>query len=331
MIPPSTAPDFLSRNGWGDAEILPLAGDASFRRYFRVVAPGRSAVLMDAPPDKEDIGPFLAIAAELDARGLSAPQALAVDRDLGLLLLEDFGDRLVGPVLRDDPAPECAIYADAIHVLDALAKRAAPHGLAPYDAAVMQREVRLFTEWYAPATDLAVDEAGFDAAWAAVWGDVLDAVADDPVLVLRDYHADNLLLLDRPGLKRLGLLDFQDALAGHPAYDLVSLLQDARRDVAPELEEAMLAEYLAAGSWADPDRFRAHYEILGAQRNTKILGIFTRLWQRDGKANYLAFQPRVWGYLERNLAHPALAPVKQWFDANVPVAARAAHWEQAAA
>lgn len=331
MIPPSTAPDFLSRNGWGDAEILPLAGDASFRRYFRVVAPGRSAVLMDAPPDKEDIGPFLAIAAELDARGLSAPQALAVDRELGLLLLEDFGDRLVGPVLRGDPAPEHAIYADAIHVLGALAKRAAPRGLAPYDAAVMQREVRLFTEWYAPATGLHVDETGFDAAWAEVWGDVLDVVADDPVLVLRDYHADNLLLLDRPGLKRLGLLDFQDALAGHPAYDLVSLLQDARRDVAPELEEAMLAEYLAAGAWADPGRFRAHYEILGAQRNTKILGIFTRLWQRDGKASYLAFQPRVWGYLERNLAHPALAPVARWFDANVPAAARAAHWAQVSA
>ena len=331
MIPPSTAPDFLSRNGWGDAEILPLAGDASFRRYFRVVAPGRSAVLMDAPPDKEDIGPFIAIAAELNARGLSAPEMLAVDRELGLLLLEDFGDRLVGPVLRADPAPERAIYADAIHVLDALAKRAAPRGLAPYDAAVMQREVRLFTEWYAPATDLMVDEAGFDAAWAEVWGEVLDVVAADPVLVLRDYHADNLLLLDRPGLKRLGLLDFQDALAGHPAYDLVSLLQDARRDVTPELEDAMLAEYLAAGSWADPVRFRAHYEILGAQRNTKILGIFTRLWQRDGKASYLAFQPRVWGYLERNLAHPALAPVKRWFDANVPAAARAAHWERTAA
>ena len=331
MIPPSTAPDFLRRNGWGDAEILPLAGDASFRRYFRVVAPGRSAVLMDAPPDKEDIGPFIAIAAELNARGLSAPEMLAVDRELGLLLLEDFGDRLVGPVLRDDPAPERAIYSDAIHVLDALARRAAPRGLAPYDAAVMQREVRLFTEWYAPATGLQVDEAGFDAAWAAVWGDVLDVVAGDPVLVLRDYHADNLLLLDRPGLKRLGLLDFQDALAGHPAYDLVSLLQDARRDVTPELEEAMLAEYLAAGGRADPDRFRAHYEILGAQRNTKILGIFTRLWQRDGKAGYLAFQPRVWGYLERNLAHPALAPVKRWFDANVPAAARAAHWAQGAA
>ncbi|WP_070934374.1 aminoglycoside phosphotransferase family protein [Edaphosphingomonas haloaromaticamans] len=327
MIPPAAAPDFLARHGWGGAEILPLAGDASFRRYFRVVAPGRSAVLMDAPPDKEDIGPFLAIATELDARGLSAPQALAVDRDRGLLLLEDFGDRLVGPVLRADPAPERAIYADAIRVLAALAGDAAPAGLPAYDAAVMTREVRLFTEWYAPAVGLTVDEAGFDAAWEAAWGEVLAAVDDAPVLVLRDYHAENLLLLDRPGLKRLGLLDFQDALAGHPAYDLVSLLQDARRDVSPALEEAMLAEYLAARPGIDPEGFRAHYEILGAQRNTKILGIFTRLWRRDGKAGYLAYQPRVWGYLERNLAHPALAPVARWFDANVPASARAAHWK----
>ncbi|WP_380878845.1 aminoglycoside phosphotransferase [Sphingomonas sp. DBB INV C78] len=328
MIPPVTAPDFLKQHGWGDAEILPLAGDASFRRYFRVVAPGRSAVLMDAPPDKEDIGPFLAIAAELIARGLSAPQALAIDRENGLLLLEDFGDRLVGPVLRTDPAPERAIYADAIRILASLAGQSAPRDLAPYDEAVMLREVGLFTEWYAPAVRLDVDVAGFGAAWCEVWEDVLGVVADDPVLVLRDYHADNLLLLDRPGLKGLGLLDFQDALAGHPAYDLVSLLQDARRDVSPALEEEMLAEYLAAGVWADPDRFRAHYEILGAQRNTKILGIFTRLWKRDGKSNYLAFQPRVWGYLERNLAHPALGPVKRWFDANVPAIARAEHWER---
>lgn len=328
MIPPATAPDFLARHGWEGAEILPLAGDASFRRYFRVHAPGRSAVLMDAPPDKEDIGPFLTIAAELDARGLSAPRALAVDRAQGLLLLEDFGDELVGPVLRRDAAPERAIYGDAIRILIVLARQAAPRDLPPYDEAVMLREVELFTEWYVPATGLAVDVDGFLAAWRSVWTGVLDHVGEDPVLVLRDYHADNLLLLDRPGVKRLGLLDFQDALAGHPAYDLVSLLQDARRDVSAALEEEMLAEYLAAGAWDDPDRFRAHYEILGAQRNTKILGIFTRLWRRDGKQGYLAFQPRVWGYLERNLKHPALAPVARWFDANVPASARAAYWKQ---
>jgi aminoglycoside/choline kinase family phosphotransferase len=145
--------------------------------------------------------------------------------------------------------------------------------------------------------------------------------------VLRDYHADNLMVLrDRP---ELGLLDFQDALAGHAAYDLVSLLQDARRDVAPELEERMIDLYVGSAGIADRAAFRAHYEILGAQRNTKILGIFTRLWKRDGKPHYLSLQPRVWGYLERNLAHPALAPVNAWFDAHIPAAKRAAAWLEA--
>jgi aminoglycoside/choline kinase family phosphotransferase len=321
MIPPATAPAFLAAHGWDGAEIRPLAGDASFRRYFRVLAPGRTAVLMDAPPEHEDIGPFLKIADHLLGFGLSAPRALAVDRAGGLLLLEDFGDRLVGPVLRSEPELEAGVYGDAIDLLKALAVRPAPGDVAPYDAAAMRREVALFTEWYAPALGLTVDGEGFLAAWEEAWANVAARVAADPVLVLRDFHADNLILLDRPGLARLGLLDFQDALAGHPAYDLVSLLQDARRDVTPEVEAAMLARYGA------DDAFRADYEVLGAQRNTKILGIFTRLWRRDGKQGYLAFQPRVWGYLERNLAHPALSPVRHWFDANVPPAARAAAWE----
>jgi aminoglycoside/choline kinase family phosphotransferase len=192
----------------------------------------------------------------------------------------------------------------------------------------MAREVMVFAEWYAPTLEMELDEASFLAAWRAVWGDVLRVVGDYPVMVLRDYHADNLMVL--PDREELGLLDFQDALAGHAAYDLVSLLQDARRDVAPALEEAMLARYAAAANVADRDLFRAHYEILGAQRNAKILGVFTRLWKRDGKPHYLPLQPRVWGYLERNLAHPALAPVRDWFDANVPPEKRAAAWSEGA-
>ena len=144
------------------------------------------------------------------------------------------------------------------------------------------------------------------------------------VLVLRDYHVDNLMVIpDRGDLA----CSFQDALAGHRAYDLVSLLQDARREVSPEIEEAMIARYAAAAGVRDAGRFRAHYEVLGAQRNTKILGIFTRLWKRDGKANYLPFQPRVWRYLERNLKHPALAPVRDWFDHSIPTDKRAPAWE----
>ena len=142
------------------------------------------------------------------------------------------------------------------------------------------------------------------------------------MLVLRDFHADNLMLLGRPGLKQLGLLDYQDALAGHPAYDLASLLQDIRRVVSPELEAAMLARYIAARPGIDEDAFRTAYAILAAQRNIKILGVFTRLYVRDGKPAYPAFHPRLWELVNANLEHPALAPVKAWFDAHVPASAR---------
>jgi aminoglycoside/choline kinase family phosphotransferase len=328
MIPPADAPAFLAAHGWSGAEILPLAGDASFRRYFRVRAEGgRSAVLMDAPPAHEDVGPFLAVAGHLLDRGFAPPRPLAIDRDKGLLLLEDFGDDRVGPLLAREPGREQAIYENAVDILVRLVAAPAPADLPPYGEEAMRREVGLFVEWYAQALGLKVDEGGYFQAWQDTWGSILDRVAKQPVLVLRDYHADNLMVLeDRDDL---GLLDFQDALAGHPAYDLVSLLQDARRDVAPALEEEMIARFVEGAGITDPQGFRADYEILGAQRNSKILGIFTRLWKRDGKAHYLPLQPRVWSYLERNLAHPALAPVRAWFDANVPSAKRAAAWDGA--
>ncbi len=308
MIPPPAAFDFLARHGWGGAEILPLAGDASFRRYFRVVDGVRTAVLMDAPPAHEDSRPFLAIAAYLESLGLSAPHVLAVDLEKGLILLEDFGDARVNPLLEHEPHLERDIYERAIDLLAELHQ--APAGdVPPYDAAVLHREASLLTDWYAPALDLPVDKPRFTAAWNEVFEPVLRDMADRPVLVLRDYHADNLMWLpDRSGIRALGLLDFQDGLAGHPAYDLVSLLQDARRDVSPELETAMIDRYAAAANVKSRDAFRAAYEVLGAQRNTKILGIFTRLWKRDGKPGYLAFQPRVWDYLERDLAASGACP-----------------------
>lgn len=317
MIPPDAAPAFLAKHGWEGAEIRPLAGDASFRRYFRVHrASGETAVLMDAPPEHEDIGPFLKIAGHLLDRGFLPPRPLAVDREQGLLLLEDFGDDRVGPLLQREPGREREIYGSAVDILARLGGEPAPEDLAPYDDEAMAREVSLFPDWYAPALDLDVDVEGYFAAWREAWGDVLSAAARSPVLVLRDYHADNLMVL--PGRSELGLLDFQDALAGHAAYDLVSLLQDARRDVSPELEVAMIESYFERAGVADREAFRAQYEILGAQRNTKIIGIFTRLWKRDGKPFYPTMHPRIWGYLERNLAHPALAPVRAWFESNVP-------------
>jgi aminoglycoside/choline kinase family phosphotransferase len=314
MIPPAAAPDFLDRHGWSGAEILPLAGDASFRRYFRVVANGRTGVLMDAPPEHEDVGPFLAVANHLIERGFRPPRPLAVDREKGLLLLEDFGDARVAPLLAVEPEREGEIYARAVDILARLGAQPAPGDVAPYDDEAMAREVLLFTDWYGPALGLDLDADSYLAAWREAWAGVLGAARAKPVLVLRDYHADNLMVLPDG---ELGLLDFQDALAGHAAYDLVSLLQDARRDVSPALEEAMLERYAAAAGVDDPELFRAHYEVLGAQRNVKILGIFTRLWKRDGKPAYPLMHPRIWTYVERNLAHPALAPVRAWFEANV--------------
>ncbi|MFL6858582.1 MAG: aminoglycoside phosphotransferase family protein [Allosphingosinicella sp.] len=315
MIPPAAAPEFLEKHGWGGAQILPLAGDASFRRYFRIVRDGETAVLMDAPPQHEDLGPFLKVAGHLLDRGFLPPRPLAVDRGEGLLLLEDFGDEKMTPLLAREPHREHEVYGLAVDTLARLAAEPAPRDLAPYDEEAMAREVALFADWYAPAVGLDLDADSYLAAWREAWAGILGAVAQKPVLVLRDYHADNLMVL--PG-GALGLLDFQDALAGHPAYDLVSLLQDARRDVSPELEEAMLRRYAAAAGVEDPEAFRAHYEVLGAQRNVKILGIFTRLWKRDGKPAYPLMHPRIWSYVERNLAHPAAAPVRAWFDAHVP-------------
>ena len=187
-------------------------------------------------------------------------------------------------------------------------------------------ELRLFPDWYVPAVGLdPVDVEGWDAAWKQV----LEPVANDglgPVTVLRDYHAENVMLLDgRGGIERFGLLDFQDALAGHPAYDLVSVLEDARRDVPPDLEREMMDRYVSTSGLGET--FEAAYWALAAQRNTRILGVFCRLWKRDGKDRYKAFQPRMWGLLERDLAHEGLEPVCRWFDANIPQSARAAAWQ----
>lgn len=315
MIPPSHAPAFLDRAGWSGGEIRALAGDASFRRYFRVHREGRSAVLMDAPPEHEDSRPFLAVARHLDAIGFRAPRILAEDLDLGLILLEDFGDDRMREAIEADPSVETPIYAQAIDLLADL-HDAPTGGLPPYDMAVYQREAGLFPDWYIPAVGLSCDADGYAAAWDAALAPI---ASEQSTTVLRDYHAENIMLL---GDGSLGLLDFQDALAGHPAYDLVSLLQDARRDVPEAIETAMIARYAARHP-----HDAAAYALLGAQRNAKILGIFTRLWKRDAKPRYLAFLPRVWAYLERDLAHPALGPVKAWFDANVPEAARAAYWK----
>jgi len=310
MNPPAGTADFLAKLGWGEGDVLPLAGDASFRRYFRVADHGRSAILMDAPPPHEDPRPFIQVAQWLVDRGFPAPAIFGTDLQQGLVLIEDFGDARMRETV--DAAPESLLrmYEAAVDILIRL--RGEPAGpWRPYDRKELQREADLLTEWYCPAIGMTVDTE----AYAKAWGEVFDhALAAEPVTVLRDYHAENLMLIG--GTEALGLLDFQDALAGHPAYDLVSLLQDARRDVEPEIEAAMLDRYRRVTGAGDD--FDAAYHVLGAQRNAKIVGIFTRLWRRDGKPRYPAMCPRVWRYLNRDLDHPALAPVKAWFDANIP-------------
>ncbi|MEO5597505.1 MAG: phosphotransferase [Novosphingobium sp.] len=310
---PAGIDDFLSAAGWTGATIEPLPGDASFRRYFRIRKGDRTAMLMDAPPPNEDPAPFLRAARWLENNGLRAPRILHEAPERGLVLLEDFGTVRMRDYLDEWPDDEREIYVAAINALKEL--HYLPGGpFVDYTKTEYQREARLFIDWYCPAQNQYVDGNGWTAAWDEVLAPMMPRQRPG-VCVLRDYHAENLMLLG--SLHTQGLLDFQDALVGHRAYDLMSLLQDARRDVSPELEAEMLDYYLSDYK-DDADEFRADYARLGAQRNAKIVGIFVRLWRRDGKPRYLDMIPRVWALLERDLAHPALAPVAAWFDANIP-------------
>lgn len=324
MTPPAGADAFLSAANWGGAQILPLAGDASFRRYFRIVDGARQAVLMDAPPPHEDPRPFIHVADYLSGIGLRAPRILHQDLDQGLLLIEDFGSVRMRETVDANPAREEEIYAGVVDVLIELHRHAPAAGLKSHGLESWLDEICLFTDWYCPAVGLEVDKESFLAAWQAVLAPV-DAQGQS-VTELRDFHAENIMLLeDGRGVGQFGLLDFQDALVGHPAYDLVSMLEDARRDVSPAVEAAELARYMK--KTGRDARFETAYWALGAQRNTRILGVFVRLWKRDGKPHYARFQPRMWGLLERNLQQAALAPVRAWFDANVPDDKRAAFWQ----
>ena len=328
MIPPAEAPRFLEACGWSGARIEPLAGDASFRRYFRVTDGERSAVLMDAPPPHEDPRPFVAVAEWLASVGLTAPTILARDLDKGLLLLADLGDSRLRETLDTAPEREWELYEAATDLLVHLHRHPPMAGLPVHGLDQWLDEVMLFTDWYCPALGIEVDGGRYRAAWT----EVLAPVAGDglgPVTVLRDFHAENVMLVTgREGIAHLGLLDFQDALAGHPAYDLASVLEDARRDVAPAIERAMIDRYVAATGHGE--EFERAYWALAAQRNTRILGVFTRLWKRDGKPHYTQFQPRMWGLLERDLAKPGLEPVRAWFDSSIAERHRAAPWSEAA-
>lgn len=310
---------FLKASGWSKAARAPLAGDASNRRYERLkAADGTPAVLMDAPPEKgEDVRPFVAIAEYLTSLGLSAPRILAADPEQGFLLLEDLGDDLFARVVVREPTLENSLYTAATDVLLALQGHTPPTSLAPYDAAVMADMAALAYRWYGAQNtgSMAAQSAAFHTAFQAL---LAEHIPVQTVLIQRDYHAENLLWLpERAGPARVGLLDFQDAMLGHPAYDLVSLLQDARRDVPLSIEQDMLAHYLAQ-SGEDETAFKAAYALLGAQRNLRILGVFARLSLYSSKPHYVDFIPRVWAYLMRDLAHPLLADIRAMLLADLP-------------
>lgn len=308
---------FLDDAGWGGAARVLLAGDASNRRYDRLTRGADRAVLMVAPPEKgEDIRPFVRVTDILRQAGLSAPAVLAADADAGLLLLEDLGDALMAR-LAGDAALERQMYGAAVDLLVALGRSRLPSDIPPYDRDTYLREARLVAEWYIPAATGAPLAPSAAAAFDTLIARACAPAARD-TLVLRDYHSENLIWLpERDRLCRVGLLDYQDALAGDAAYDLVSLLEDARREVSADLQEEMLNRFITATGAPEP-QFRAIYAALGAQRNLKIIGIFVRLWRRDGKQGYLDYIPRVWAYLQRDLAHPALADLRRWVGAHVP-------------
>jgi len=316
---------FLAAHGWGDAARAALAGDASFRRYFRLTRKGETALLMDAPPPQEDVRPFVAVDGMLRDLGFSAPAILAGDEAAGLLLIEDFGDDTFTRLLAKG-ADETALYALAVDVLIALHRRFKPDGnaLPPYDDTRFLNEAALLVDWYLPAITGQPTPPQLRDAYLDLWRGLLPRARHTPqCLVLRDYHVDNLMRVEgRDGVAACGLLDFQDAVHGPTSYDLVSLLEDSRRDIAPTLVASMLERYLAAFPDLDREAFATSFALLGAQRHCKVIGIFTRLDRRDHKPRYLAHIPRLWRLLDRNLETQALAPLKEWLDRNIPRALR---------
>jgi tRNA threonylcarbamoyl adenosine modification protein YjeE len=338
----------LEGAGWGDARRILLQGDASTRAYERLVKPsGERAILMISPPRPdgppvrrgrpysaiaklaETVHAFAAVDRGLAKLGFSVPTILAQDLEAGLLLIEDLGEE---PVVEGNE-PVSDRYGEATRLLAALHAKTLPSALAvdgrdlvlpPYDLEAYLIEVELLADWYVPHVLGTQVSGSVRSDFVNLWTETLAEILAAPqTWTLRDYHSPNLLWLpDRPGLRRIGLLDFQDAVLGHAGYDVASLLQDARVTVPPELELKLLGVYARERRARDPSfdmaAFARAYAILGAQRATKILGIFARLDKRDGKPQYLKHLPRIEAYLTRDLAHPALARLKGWYDAHLP-------------
>ncbi len=310
---------------------IPLCADASFRRYLRVQDHGRSLVVMDAPPEHESPQCFVRMAELLVQLGFSAPRIIAQDLAMGFLLLEDLGDRTYTRALSEG-ACETRLYQLAMETLLSLQQRTrnwpqdADPIAPPYNTERLLNETSLLLDWYLPKVTGTPCEAEVRAAFNHAWNAVLPMAQQLPhALVLRDFHVDNLMVLPgRSGTAACGLLDFQDAVWGPLSYDVVSLLRDARRDVPKDLHDALLAQFIQhyAADGVSAAALEHSYWILGAQRTTKIIGIFTRLWLRDSKSTYLRHLPRLWRLLEEELAHPALAPVQDWYAHHLPLRLR---------
>jgi hypothetical protein len=315
--------DFLARHGWRSDQRRRLAGDASFRKYDRLEGPQGRAVLMDAPPPHEDVRPFVRIAKHLYGLGFSVPRILAEDHAGGLLLLEDLGDDTYTRLLAKS-YDEHALYTLATDALIALHKlpldRALPAGVPAYGQDRLLEEVDRINAWYRPLAEMAPLSETDLHEYRDIWRNALPkAWAVPSSLVLFDYHVDNLLgLFDRPGVKACGILDFQDAVAGPVTYDLVSLLEDARRDIDPALVGDMKARYSAAFPLIGAKEFNVSWAVMAAQRHTRVIGTFARLKLRDGKPQYLQHLPRLWRYLDQCLGAPELADLKAWFARSFP-------------
>ena len=310
---------FIAQAGWQNARVTALAGDASNRRYDRLTRPdGTTAVLMNAPPAKNtNVSAFVQIATYLYALGLSAPRILHQDFDAGFLLIEDLGDTLFTRQIAKNPETEELLYQTAVDVLTHLHK-STPPDLSPFSSGTTVPLAALAFDWYQLGATGATDMDAKHEFISALEPLLAQYDTDLNVLIQRDYHAENLLWLpDRIGVARVGLLDFQDAAIGHCSYDLVSILQDARRDVDPQLAADMKARFVVQNN-LDQQEFDTAYAVFGLQRNLRILGVFARLCMRDEKSHYVDLIPRVWGHVLTNLAHPILEPFAELITKPMP-------------
>lgn len=313
--------NFIQDNGWDNATRLPLIADASTRQYIRLSQNDSRAMLMDAPPPKENVRAFVNIGRHLQALGFSTPRILAQNLEEGFLLLEDFGDDTFTTLLKQG-YDESHLYKTGIDLLVALHTNSeAANVKAPlYSNQVIISEADRFIDWYFPeARGRECNDEERDS-FRNAWQTILDGLQkQQPTLVLRDFHVDNLMKIDTDiCVSSCGLLDFQDSLIGSPAYDVVSFLEDARRNVNAELQLKMLDRYFAANPTINRDDFMQWYVVLGAQRHTKVIGLFTRLMRQDDKPVYLPHLPRVMEYFDQHLKAPVMAPVKEWLKQYLP-------------